>query len=131
MRKTKPPRSGNTCQHAPILKCRKGPPIATRELVPSYSWIGALSMNKIISHSFLNEIHRLGRGFTLVFYLQQRRLPFSSSSKLNLLRNNQIKHQNMRVVYTEEDGTKSWKILSRAEALQFVRDRNLDLILGE
>lgn len=37
----------------------------------------------------------------------------------------------LRVVFTDENGDKAWKIMKRAEALQFAKRKALDLVLGK
>lgn len=47
------------------------------------------------------------------------------------LRNANLRFPVMRVLYQNEEGKTEWKIMERAEALNFTKERGLDLICGK
>ena len=61
---------------------------------------------------------------------QMRRPPSKKAAAPAILRNEDIKAKEMRVVYTDPETSKGeWKIMSRKEALVFAKKLELDLVL--
>lgn len=52
------------------------------------------------------------------------------SLAVEVIRNEHIAAESLRLVYTDETGKSAWQIMTKAEALKFARDRDMDLILG-
>lgn len=83
------------------------------------------NMYKFIVRNIIQSHHSTP---TLSKYIQHRYLAIQSLDEIII--NNRIIYPEMRVVFTDEEGKKGWKIMSRIEALQFAKQQNLDLILG-
>ena len=57
--------------------------------------------------------------------------PDTSSTANQIIKNERIRFPSMRVVYDDEAGKSTWKIMSRIDALALATQKGLDLILGK